>query len=553
MQLGAWTCDDRLVHAPRRLMVWLALLAAIALGRSARADGTGSSTPLGGRSALMGQTGVALGRDGASPFLNPATIVRIGDERLAFSVNFYRYAVTHISDWYQPGPVDAARFGALNLGDARISSQEFDILPSTLCFFATIEGPSGKEKPDLHHGVEAAQKGRQKLALCLATTQRQSFDLTAETFTGGGAVQSTQTQSMFRRWTRFQVGPTYAIHATDELAFGATLHGGLSTFRNVFSVHSLTTGGPQPIASTFYKGAASDSLDLGGTLGATLHLSPHTFGVSVTTPTLHVFGISDENYFTQYSGANNESTWGRADGEFIARAPVEVRIGHGIEWKDTTLETNVGYRFAQPDAAISKLKWASAAQSAGAVTPSNGDDRYADSTQGALTVAMGLEHYVLSTFSLLGGVNVSTTDVPALSSGRLFANHYQARATRVALSAGVGSHAASGEFLFGVEVGHSIGTMLAANPYQVPATLDTVDYTTTSALLVLAGSTSLGAIKQAVEDAGGLIAPKKKKQKKNQNKGSSRSDGRARRAPRATKPDANKPVRKIPGDADFQP
>ena len=36
----------------------------------------------------MGNTGVALARDGAAPFLNPATVVGIDDRQLAFSVNF---------------------------------------------------------------------------------------------------------------------------------------------------------------------------------------------------------------------------------------------------------------------------------------------------------------------------------------------------------------------------------------------------------------------------------------------------------------------------------
>src|SRR5689334_14206697 len=73
----------------------------------ARAQANDRSSPLGGRSALMGNTGVALGRDGAAPFLNPATVVAIDDRRLAFSVNFLTFQVNDFSDWQQPGTVDA--------------------------------------------------------------------------------------------------------------------------------------------------------------------------------------------------------------------------------------------------------------------------------------------------------------------------------------------------------------------------------------------------------------------------------------------------------------
>src|ERR1041384_8659646 len=72
----------------------------------ARAQANDRSSPLGGRSALMGNTGVALGRDGASPFLNPATGVGIDDRQLAFSVNFLALQINHFKDWHQPAGVD---------------------------------------------------------------------------------------------------------------------------------------------------------------------------------------------------------------------------------------------------------------------------------------------------------------------------------------------------------------------------------------------------------------------------------------------------------------
>ena len=80
----------------------LAALAALVFSVAARAQGNALSSPTGGRTALMGNTGVALAEDGAAPFLNPATIVRIRDEHLAFSVNLFTLGVTHFSGWHQP-------------------------------------------------------------------------------------------------------------------------------------------------------------------------------------------------------------------------------------------------------------------------------------------------------------------------------------------------------------------------------------------------------------------------------------------------------------------
>src|SRR5688572_27991692 len=95
-----------------RLLCLLCNFALSFVATSVLAQGNDLSSPTGGRSALMGNTGVALGRDGSAPFHNPATIVRIRDERLAFSVNFYSLALTDFDGWHQPGEVDEAQFGA---------------------------------------------------------------------------------------------------------------------------------------------------------------------------------------------------------------------------------------------------------------------------------------------------------------------------------------------------------------------------------------------------------------------------------------------------------
>ena len=79
-----------------------ALVASLLHGGVARAQATYGSAPIGGRSALMGGTGIALGHDGAAPLLNPATIVHIDDSGLAFSVNFYSYQTAHLTDFHQP-------------------------------------------------------------------------------------------------------------------------------------------------------------------------------------------------------------------------------------------------------------------------------------------------------------------------------------------------------------------------------------------------------------------------------------------------------------------
>ena len=54
--------------------------------RLSRAQSSYRAVPMGGRTALMGNTGITFSRDGSAPFLNPATIVWIRDTRIAFSL-----------------------------------------------------------------------------------------------------------------------------------------------------------------------------------------------------------------------------------------------------------------------------------------------------------------------------------------------------------------------------------------------------------------------------------------------------------------------------------
>src|SRR5579872_6777258 len=104
----------------------------------------------------MGGTGIALGSDGAAPFLNPATVAGIDDSG-AFSMNFYSFQTSRLDGLHQPGPVNAAEYGGLALPNTSLSSSRVDALPSTLCFFLTVGGPSDDDKEARNH-----RRGRSK-------------------------------------------------------------------------------------------------------------------------------------------------------------------------------------------------------------------------------------------------------------------------------------------------------------------------------------------------------------------------------------------------------
>jgi hypothetical protein len=290
----------------------------------------------------MGGTGVALARDGSAPFLNPATIVGISDLSFAFSANLYSFSLAHYANWHQPGAVDRSQFGALELSDTSLTQSRFDVIPSTLCLFFSV-GPAGK--------------GRQKLAACLGTTEREleSFPAVNYRSLAGSGTVATQAHSVSHGWLRFRAGPAWSVQATDRLALGATLHGVYTSYDRLWSVNAVAVdSGGKPLESSFDSSASGMSIDLVTTVGATYRLDRHTtFGASAELPSFHVTSNFDASLANNYSGAGAEHTdLVIGHGTFEAPPPAHLALGIGGEWERLKIEANATF-YAPLSAAIS--------------------------------------------------------------------------------------------------------------------------------------------------------------------------------------------------------
>jgi hypothetical protein len=478
---------------------------------SAHAQGNYRSTPLGGRSALMGNTGVALASDGSAPYLNPATIVRIDDSTLAFSVNVYSYSLAHYTGWHAPGAVDANRFGQLGLADTNENQGRFDVIPSTLCLFFTLKGWGhvlGEDRE--HEGGSPGMKGRQKLAACLGTTERETLSFPAINYRSltPGATAS-QAQSFTRSWGRFHVGPTWSFYATDDLAFGFSLHGIFSTY-DVFRSSSNATvdGAGQAIVSSVSSTADGRSLDLAAILGMTYHLSRGTtFGLSVQTPALHVLGTYDANIFNAYSGAGDHAYLALGHGTFAAPPPFRIAAGLGSESRSLKLEADVSY-YAPMGAAIhSDLHSDTTAVASGIALMRSQDLSLTESAGSILDSAVGFEYFLIPSFSILGGLSTdfSAAPSPPPSTATSFGIFTEERMHKVDVSMGIGSYGQASDLLAGVQLGYGWGTALAVNGFVLPNDLSVVDKRSYSIVLVVAGNASLRAIEQTLQRVEHLV------------------------------------------------
>ena len=138
----------------------------------------------------------------------------------------------NVSNWHTPQGADAARYGSFSHDQPNETQSRLDALPSTICFFFTLRGLGTTIGEDRKRERDLGVRGRQKLAACLGTTERESSDYPVLNFhTGGNTV--TQSQSYRHNWNRLQIGPTWSLYVTDRLAIGASFHGGLLAIRAV--------------------------------------------------------------------------------------------------------------------------------------------------------------------------------------------------------------------------------------------------------------------------------------------------------------------------------
>lgn len=454
--------------------------------------------PVGGRSQLLGGTGLAFGRDAAASFLNPATAVLVDDQRLSFSANFYKLTYTNASNWYAPGAIDRGKFGNVDVRSASLTDLDFDTLPSSLCFYFT----SAK----FHfYAPAAADEGTKDahIGLCFATVDSGEFNFGAEDFSevrASGSV-TRQVQTLSQKFTRFAAGPTYAVRLNNALSVGASVHASATSFKSLLASSATTYGSPSsPISSSFYGASKGVSFQVDATLGATLRFGHQTLGVSVRTPSLHVFGNGGVNRDTTYQGAGSETLQLAANGSFTAQSPMRIGIGTGVEGAWGQFEINAFYFHQLGNSYTASFEGQQTTTSGSGVADTPVKLDLHQRSNGVVNLAAGAEMFVSENISFLTGISTDVSAAPGGTlQGTLF-NYFGVGQNKIAGTIGVGTHGANGELMIGTELSYGWGERLAVNSYQLPPVIGTADFNTYQMMLIIAGSTSLRALKKVVED-----------------------------------------------------
>jgi hypothetical protein len=489
-----------------RCLLLLCMIGSALASQRALAQGNDLYGPAGGRSALMGNTGVALGRDGSAPMYNPAGIVRVRDERLAFSANFYSLSVTSFSNWHQPGPVDAERFGDEGPSDSGLTDGSFRMLPSSLCLFFTLEDLATLTSLDEPGAKPPSSDVRRKLAVCFASLESEDVDLQAIHFDGETeAGPTSQVQSLQRRWSRIYIGPTYSMRLGDHFAFGASLQ--VVYTRMSFGIQSTalsTTLDAGSVASSLATGGQGRSFGLLTSVGATYRYRDVTFGASVRSPTVHVFGSYDETSARSLSGsAASQTQLASASGSLRTPPPIRFAIGTGVTLGKLTLEFDAAFNVPTRPALAAELDVSESRLTEGGVERSQSKENFTAPSHFTLNPSAGVEYSFSAGLSLLAGLSLNFSALDPLVPSETIGNLAQARTNHLSAAAGLGSYWQEGELLAGLQFDYGWGDAIAANSYTLPNRWSVVGSNSFSIMFVVSGSTSLRAIVNTVNKIAG--------------------------------------------------
>lgn len=439
----------------------------------------------------MGGTGVALGVDGAAPTLNPATLMRIGPARLAFSSRFYSFSLETLSELHQPGPADETRYGDVRFPDTSVSRHRVHAIPDSLCYFFPP--------------IEALGEGH-RLSFCLSKTEEQNLSLTALGYRAtSGDFRLDQGQSFSVDWSRVQIGPAWAFAPSQRLSIGVSMVVELTRYAHSLSGDSVianTVSGAASAAS--YESVVSAlSWDLAPRLGATYRFTENiTLGLSVTLPVAHLYGSMRATSLSELDGARVQ--W-IGDGPFQAKPPFDLRFGMGVEWKLVRFEADAFLNAGSSSYAYGDLQREQVSYEGGAVTGrESASFAVRETSKPVLNLALGAEFFVARRLSLLTGLQTdfsATKELDPADSERLF----RTRLDYYRFGVGVCSYTDFGDLMAGARMHIGSGSAAPVNLLSVPLGLGSSDLHDVGVMLVLAGSINWQSISQAASHVGDAV------------------------------------------------
>ena len=260
------------------------------------------------------------------------------------------------------------------------------------------------------------------------------------------------------------------------------------------------------MASGYDTGANAYSLDLAAVLGLVWHVDDRQIlGLSVMTPSVHLLG--------QYSGTTSLQTQDGAgtavqtasSGSYQATVPLRVGAGFGADLGRARVEADVTGFLPVTDLARADVQTSKTSLAGGIATSSSMPQTLTVAGQPLVNAAVGLEWFTSPGLSLLGGFGTDFSAMAPLAQSPRIGTLAETRVQHATASFGIGSYGDGSELLLGTQLAYGWGKSIAVDPYVSPAELTLVDSRTYGAMLIIAGSASLTALRRTVDDSRNVV------------------------------------------------
>jgi long-subunit fatty acid transport protein len=377
-------------------------------------------------------------------------------------------------------------------------------VPDSTCYFFSRS-----------RGEGAQLRGRSKLALCLAKTAEQEFELTALNYRGESAGRRVdQTHSFREVWSSWSLGPTFAIHVTEELTLGASLHLTRTRHETTTSVATVVEelDTSLSVASAYQSADSGSSWDALAQVGASYQLSRTvTLGASLQAPSIHFTGsyeAVEDARFTSDAGSISHFS---GEGSFKVRTPLRLNLGVGAEYERLRLEANAFLYAPVEEFAHAEFERNSLTAVDQSVTGrSERQVTRNESVRGIVNVGIGAEYFVSKDLSVLFGLASDVSALPPRAGSqdeRLFHSRFNAWHAGVGLS----TYTDYGDLVVGLRGDYLTGTVSSVNAFSQPIERENIDAREWAAMLVLAGRVSLSTVAEAAEAVGEAVTGEAKK------------------------------------------
>ena len=283
------------------------------------------SVPLGGRSGAMGGAGAAFGRDAATPMMNPGNLVLLDKSTLSLSANVYGRSIATADRYFRLEPDIDARYGHPEKARLSLSSDVFDIFPSSLGYY--------KFFPDDDYPMVVS------LSFFDAEHTHYSFSGAPQILFPDGAFRATG-RALYQR-DAYYFGPTYSVGLGPAFRIGISLFTIYQPLSSVRQAKSLRTAANNTVfsADEFEEFLNGSSTDFQGVLGGAFTASDFSLGLSLATPAFHITGSFDDELresTTEPGGVETQPSLILIEtftGDLSLSRPVRFTLGAGYERK----------------------------------------------------------------------------------------------------------------------------------------------------------------------------------------------------------------------------